>query len=212
MNTAIDSDTWTGLSPYDVLTEYERTEDMQFGASLKLLLGGVGASLFLFGCGVLLITLELQGHKFSGRNAAVLNWPTLKAAMGCLMVGLGLVIIPGWWQRWLMRYSVVPLIVTDRELRFGTPSQTIRLNTITKITFHGLPETLSELARVLSSRVGGSRAIGAAPLGPLRLSTQSRAEPIKLDLTVLKGDPSRIGLIICGRIQKLQSRTGNANV
>jgi hypothetical protein len=209
MNTAVDSDTWTGLSPYDVLTNYERTEDMQFGASLKLLLGGIGTSLFFSGFGVLLITLELQGYT---SRAAMWNWPILKAAMGCLMVGLGLAIIPGWWRRWLMRYSVVPLIVTDHELRFGTPSQTIRLNTITRITFHGLPETLSELAVALSFRVGGSRAVGLAPLGPLRLSTQSGAEPIKLDLTVLRGDPSRIGLTICDRIQKLQSPTGNANV
>jgi hypothetical protein len=209
MNTIVDSDAWTGLAPYDVLTDNERTEDMQFGASLKLLLGGIGVSLFFFGFGVLLIALELQGYK---SRAAIWNWPILKAALGCLMVVVGLAIIPGWWQRWLMRYSVVPLIVTDRELRFGTPSQTIRLNTITKITFRGLPETLSELARVLSPRVGGSRTIGVAPLGPLVLSTQGRAEPIKLDLTALKGDSARIGLIICHRIQKLKSRTGNANV
>jgi len=212
MNTVIDSDTWTGLAPYNVLTDYERTEDLQFGASIKLLLGGIGTSLFLFGCGVLLITFEVQGYKFSEQKAAALNWPILKAEMGCLMVGLGLVVILGWWRRWLIRYSVVPLTLTNRELRFGSPSQTVRLNTITKITFHGLPETLSELARALSPRVGGSGMTGRTSLGPLLLSTQRQTEPFKLDLAVLKGDPSRIGLIICDRIQKLQSRTGNANV
>lgn len=209
MNLTVDSDTWTGLAPYDVLSDDERTEDMQFGASLKLLLGGIGASLFFCGFGVMLIMMEFKGFKSS---AAVFNWPIVKAAMGILMIGSGLAIIPGWRQRWLARYSVVPLVVTNSELRFGTPSQTVKLNAITKITFRGLPETLSELARVLSSRVGGSRANGGAPLGPLCLSTHSRAERIKLDLTALKGDSARIGLIICDRTQKLQSRTGTANV
>jgi hypothetical protein len=200
MNTAIDSDTWTGLSPYGALADHERSEDMQFGASLKLLLGGAGTSLFFCGLGLLLIIMELLGYR---SNAAVFNWPILKTAAGILMVGLGLAIIPGWRRRWLERYSVVPLIVTNSELRFGTPPQVVRLNTITNITFGGLPETLPELARALSSRVGGSQNVGLAPLGPLVLSTQSRAEPIKLDLTALKGDSARIGLIICDRIQKL---------
>jgi hypothetical protein len=209
MNAIIDSDSWTGLAPYDVLTDFERTEDMQFGASLKLLFGGAGASLFFCGFGVLLIMMELRGYQ---SRIAFFNWPIVKSATGILMIGLGLAMIPGWRQRWLARYSVVPLIITNNELRFGTPPQIIELDTITSVTFRGFPETLSELARVLSSRVGGSRNVGLAPLGPLRLSIRNKAEAVKLDLTTLRGDPSRIGLIICDRIQKLQSRTGNANV
>jgi hypothetical protein len=209
MNTFINSDAWTGLGPYDVLTDYERTEDMQFGASLKLLFGGAGASLFFCGFGVLLIIMELRGHQ---SGVAFFNWPIVKAAAGILMIGLGLAIIPRWWQRWLARHSVVPLIVTKNELRFGTPPQIIELDTITNVTFRGFPATLSELARVLSSRVGGSQNVGLPPLGPLRLSTRSKSEAFKLDLTTLRGDPSRIGLIICDRIQKLRSRTGKANV
>jgi hypothetical protein len=202
MNSSMDSDAWTGLAPYDVLTDYERNEDMQFGASLKLLIGGAGASLFFCGFGVLLIVMELRGHQ---SGVAFFNWPIVKTAAGILMIGLGLGIIPGWRQRWLARYSVVPLIVTNSELRFGTPPQTIGLDKITSVTFRGFPETLPELARVLSSRVGGSRNVGLAPLGPLRLSIRNKAESVKLDLTTLRGDPSRIGLIICDRIQKLQS-------
>lgn len=209
MTTRIDSDTWTGLAPYEVLSDSERTQDLRFGASLKLLLAEIGASLFSCGLGAMLIIAEFQGFKSS---AAALNLPIVKAATGILMIGLGLAIAPGWWQRWLARQSVVPLIVTNSELRFGTPSQTVRLSTITKMTFRGFPETLSELARVLSPRVGGSPNRGLQPLGPLRLSVQGRAEPFRLDLTTLKGDSSRIGLIICDRLQKLQSRTGTANV
>lgn len=209
MNAIIDSDAWTGLAPYDVLTDYERTEDMQFGASLKLLFGGAGASLFFCGFGVLLMAMELRGYQ---STVAFLNWPIVKTAAGILMIGLGLGIIPGWRQRWLARYKVVPLIVTNSELRFGTPPQIIELDAITSVTFRGFPETLSELARVLSSRVRGSQNIGRVPLGPLRLSIRNKAEAVKLDLTTLRGDPSRIGLIICDRIQKRQSRTGNANV
>jgi hypothetical protein len=212
MNTAINSDTWTGLSPYAVLTDRERAENLRFGASLKLPLGGVAASVLLCGFGVWLVTLEFQGYAFSGRNAATLNLPILKAAIGCLLIAVGLAIVPGWRQRWLMRYGIVPLIITDHELRFGTPSRTIDLNTVTKITFRGLPETLSELARVLSLLAGGSRTIGGAPLGPLLLSTRGQIDSIKLDLTALKGVPARIGLIICDRIEALQSRTTNANV
>jgi hypothetical protein len=212
MNTAVDSDTWTGMSPYAMLTDRERVGEVQFGASSKLLLGGAAASVFFFGSGVLLIALEAQGYEFSGRNAAALNLPILKAAIGCLLVVVGLAIVPGWWRRWQMRYSIVPLIVTDHDLRFGTPSQSIELSAITKITFRGLPDTLAELARVLSPRVGGSRTIGDAPLGPLLLSTQGQAGSIKLDLTALKGTPARIGLIICDRIQTLQLRAANANV
>ena len=209
MNTIINSDAWTGLAPYDVLTDYERTEDMQFGASLKLLFGGAGGSLFFCGFGVLLVIMELRGHQ---SGVAFFNWPVVKVAAGILMIGLGLAIIPRWRQRWLARHSVVPLIVTKNEPRFGTPPQIIELDTITSVTFRGFPETLSELARVLSSRVGGSQNVGLLPLGPLRLSTRSKAEAFKLDLTTLRGDPSRIGLIICDRIQKLRSRTGKANV
>jgi hypothetical protein len=209
MNTIINSDAWTGLAPYDVLTDYERTENMQFGASLKLLFGGAGASLFFCSFGVLLLIMELRGYQ---SGVAFFNWPIVKAVAGVLMIGLGLAIIPGWRQRWLARHSVVPLIITNNELRFGTPPRIIELDTITSVTFRGFPKPLSELARALSSRIGGSRNVGLAPLGPLRLSTRNKAEAVKLDLTTLRGDPSRIGLIICDRIQKLQSRTGNANV
>jgi hypothetical protein len=153
--------------------------------------------------------MELRGYQ---SGVAFFYWPIVKTAAGILMIGLGLAIIPGWRQRWLARYSVVPLIVTNNELRFGTPPQIIELDTITSATFRGFPETLSELARILRSRVGGSLNIGLAPLGPLRLSTGNKAEAVKLDLTTLRGDPSRIGLLICHRIQKLQSRPGSAIV
>ena len=81
MNLIIDSNAWTGLASYDVLTNDERTKDIQFGASLKLLFGGAGASLLFCGFGVLLIAMELRGYQ---SGVAFFNRPIFKTATGIL--------------------------------------------------------------------------------------------------------------------------------
>lgn len=222
MNTVIDSGKWTGevrRDPYRVLTARERTGEVRFELSRSIGLTSwvmIAASIAVGG---FLIGAEFQGHRFTGRDADMLNLPVWKAVLGFLILSFAARLVPARPQRMADRRKFVPLIIDDNAIRFGDPQQYVLINKIKAVSTPGATASLSELTDILSYESGTSSwdrnltrpqpVTTSAPT--LALTLEGCADPVRLDLTMLNEFPSRIALIICDRVQKYQSLTGIKN-
>ena len=213
MNTVIDSSAWTGIStdPYAVLDPHERAGEVRFDESRKLWWWGALGLPSLAAFGAWLIYAEYSGALSTGRYSAVSNLPYYKTIMGLIMMGVAIGAVPRWRRRLADRSKTAPLIINDRELRFGTPSQSIKLSTVKQLSFTGASGAVADLAAKLSpwatpdfSNRGGSMAFAI-----VSLVIDGRTTPVELDLATLKGHPPRIGLVLCDRIQKQQASVGS---
>jgi hypothetical protein len=212
MNTVIDSSTWTGIStdPYAALNAHERAGELRFDASRKLWWRGALGLPSLAAFGAWLIYAEYAGDQ-SSRHSALLSLPYYKTIMGLLTVAVAIGAIPRWRRRLADRSKTAPLVINDRDLRFGTPSQTIQLSAIKRLTFAGASGTVDELAEKLSAWAtpGHGNRGGSMAFAIVSLVIDGRAALVQLDLATLKGHPPRIGLILCDRIQKQQASVGS---
>ncbi|QDM14901.1 hypothetical protein FNL55_02255 [Tardiphaga sp. vice352] len=213
MNTVIDSGTWTGIStdPYAALDAQERSGELRFDESRKLWWWGALGLPSLAAFGAWLIYAEYAGDQSTGRYSALLNLPYYKTIMGLLMMAVAIGAIPRWRRRLADRSKTAPLFINDRDLRFGIPSQSIKLSAIKQLTFTGASGTVDELAEKLSpwAEPGHGNRGGSMAFAIVSLIINERTTPVQLDLATLKGHPPRIGLILCDRIQKQQASVGS---
>jgi hypothetical protein len=221
MNTVIDSGKWTGASseprdPYAVLTPDERRGELRFGGGRTVLVWRFLSGGFLLLVGTMLLAMGWFGIRSTH--------PILDLAFGLLLISIAVASLFVLWRRVRCRDQIVPLLINDRELRFGTPQRSITIDAVRTIKAPSTQETLPDLAYTLSATACASfldRAMSvgwpASPTAIARLNPtidiviERQDTPIRLDLPMLAGDASRIALIICDRVQKYQSLAGTKN-
>jgi hypothetical protein len=215
MNDVIDSSTWTGLSddPYSVLGVRERREKLSFNASPAMLNRRYYMSITLILTGILMLAGWLQVYLYPESAASFRSpklTPLLLPLCGLFLVGLGALACRHFKQRLLGSSSVAPLTIDNAEIRFGVPQSRIKLRSVNSVTLQAFRQSTLETARTLAVFLNDSRPWRQPPKIIL-LGIDGSAKPTKLDLEVLDDNPSRIGLIICDRVQRARSDFGTAN-
>jgi hypothetical protein len=215
MNDVIDSSTWTGISddPYSVLGARERQHKLSFGTSTAMLNRRIYASIGLVLIGILMLAGWLQiclhPESVASFRSSKLT-PLLLPSFGLFLIVLGALGIRHFKQRLLGSSSVAPLTIDDAEISFGLPQTRIKLCSINSVTLltprQSTVETARALALFMISRPWQQ------PPKIILLDVDGSAKPTKLDLELLDDNPSRIGLIICDRVQRARSDVGTANV